>query len=259
MQKKHIGFKILTGIFFLIIALSSCVPMKKQVYLQTSEDTAKTEYLNKQLIDYKLRPANNLYIKVISLEQDVSDFFNMGLSQSGNVYYDAAIYLNSYSVDDSGFVEMPFLGEIYVKDLTLEEVKNKIQDQVNKYLNKTMVIVKLVNYNVSIVGEITKPGQYKIYQDKINIFEVLSLAGDLTTFAKRDDIILVRKNEKGSKMYHINLLKDDVLESDYYYIMPDDIIYIRPVKGKNFAFNAFPYTLVISSISLMLALIAIFK
>lgn len=259
MQKKHIGLKILPGFIILILAMSSCVPMKKQVYLQTAEDTTNTQYHNNQFIDYKLRPGNNLYLQVVSLDQDVSEYFNLGYGQSGNLYYDAAIYLNSYSVNDSGYVEMPFLGEIFVEGLTIEETKAIIQEHVNEYLNKTMVIVKLVNFNISIVGEVNRPGQYKVYQDKINIFEVLSLAGDLTTFAKRDDIILVRKNSKGTKMFHINLLKDDILESEHYYIMPDDIIYIRPVKGRNFAFSAFPYTLVISSISLMLALVAIFK
>ena len=259
MRKRNILFKIIPGIVILIAILSSCVPMKKQIYLQTSEDTTKTEYLNEKLMDYKLRSGNNLFIQVVSLEEDVSNFFNMGYENAGNVYYDAAIYLNSYLVDDSGFVEMPFLGEIYVKGLTIEETKSKIQQQIDEYLNETMVIIKLVNYNVTLVGEVRMPGQYKIYQDQINIFEVIGIAGDLSPFAKRDDVILVRKSEKGSKIYHIDLLSDEILESEYYYIMPDDIIYIRPVKGRNFAYTSFPYTLVISSISLILALTAIFK
>jgi polysaccharide export outer membrane protein len=122
-----------------------------------------------------------------------------------------------------------------------------------------MVIVKLVNYNVSVVGEVHNPGQYKIYQEHLNIYEVLAMAGDMTTFAKREDVVLVRKTEKGSKVYHLNLLEDTLLESEFFYIMPDDIVYIQPVKGKNFAFNQFPYTLVISSISLIIALFALVK
>jgi len=253
------NFRALVAIVMGILLFSSCVPMKKQIYLQTSEDTAKTEYLNEKLLEYKLRPGNNLYIQVISLQDDVSSYFNMGLGTSGNIYYDAAIYLTSYSVNDSGFIEMPFIGKIYVDDLTIEEAKGKIQKQIDIYLKKTMVVVKLVNYNVSIVGEVKRPGQYKIYQDRLNIYEVLAMAGDMTTFAKREDVVLVRKTEKGSKVHHINLLEDVVLESEFFYIMPDDIIYIQPVKGKNFAFVQFPYTLVISSISLTIALFALLK
>jgi len=261
MQKVNFILKVLSGFVILFAIFTSCVPIKKQIYLQTKEDTTKTKFFSEQYLDFKLQPGNNLYVQVYSIDEELSQFFNLGggTTAGGNIYYDAAIYLNSYLVNDSGFVELPFIGKLYVKGLTIEEAKEIIQDQIDKYVREIIVIVKLVNYNVTIVGEIERPGQYKIYQDRINIFEVISLAGDMTTFAKRDDIILVRKTEKGSKMYHIDLLRDNILESEFYYIMPDDIIYIKPVKGKNYAFESFPYTLVISSISLTLALIAIFK
>ena len=250
---------IIIGFFLMIIFFSSCVPIKKQVYLQAAEDTLKTTYQYKEFEAHKLQTANDLYVRIFSISKDAGDFFNQGYSSSGNIYYDAAIYLNSYNVDNEGYVDLPFIGQLYVRGLTRVEVKEVVQKEIDKYLVSTTVVVKLVNYNVSIVGEVDKPGQYKIYQDRINIFEVISLAGDLTTYAKRDDIVLVRKQGSEAKIFHINLLEDNVLESEYYYILPDDIIYIKPIKGKNFAFSAFPYTLVISTISLTLALVAIFK
>ena len=251
--------RIIIGFILMIVFFSSCVPIKKQIYFQAAEDTLKTAYPYKDFKAHKLQTANNLYVNVFSIEKESYEFFNLGYGTSGNIYYDAAIYLNSYVVDEEGYVELPFIGRLHVKGLTIEEAKNIIQQEIEKYLNKTTVVVKLVNYSVSIVGEVNRPGQYKIYQDRINIFEVISLAGDLTIYAKRDDIILVRRQEKDAKIYHINLLEDNVLESEYYYIMPDDIIYAKPVKGKNFAFSAFPYTLIISTISLTLALVAIFR
>lgn len=242
------------------MVMASCVPIKKQVYLQTADsDSTKAEYVIDNTPSYTLQTGNNLYIKVFSVDDELYDFFNLGFGTAGNIYYDAAVYLNSYSVNDSGKVELPFIGKIYVKDLTLEQAKNKIQQRIDKYLKNTMIIVKLVNYNVTVVGEVVRPGQFKIYQDQISLYEVLALAGDMTTFAKRDDVILVRKTDKGSKIHHLNLLEDKFLESEYYYIMPDDVIYVRPVKGKNFAFTSFPYTLVISTISLAIALFALFK
>ncbi|HPE55652.1 MAG TPA: polysaccharide biosynthesis/export family protein [Bacteroidales bacterium] len=244
----------------IVLVMASCVPIKKQVYLQTEEsDTTKSEYILDNTPSYTLQPGNNLYIKVFSVDDELYDFFNLGFGTAGNIYYDAAVYLNSYSVNDSGKVELPFIGEIFVKDLTLEQAKNKIQQRIDKYLKNTMIIVKLVNYTVTVVGEVQRPGQFKVYQDQISIYEVLALAGDMTTFAKRDDVILVRKTDKGSKIHHLNLLEDKFLESPYFYIMPDDVVYVRPVKGKNFAFSSFPYTLVISSISLAIALFALFK
>jgi len=233
--------------------------MKKQIYLQSQEDSTKTEYINTKYLDYKLQTGNNLFVQVISADQDAVEFFNAGYGSSGNIYYDAAIYLNSYVVNDSGFVELPFIGEIYVKGLTVAEVKTKIEGIIGKFLKKTMIQIKLVNYNVSVVGEVDRPGQYKIYQERINIFEILSMAGDMTTYAKREEVVIVRHTENGSKMHRVDILSDEILESEFYYIMPDDIIYVQPIRGKNFAFSAFPYTLVISSISLFLAILAISK
>ncbi|MBN2175256.1 MAG: polysaccharide biosynthesis/export family protein [Bacteroidales bacterium] len=259
MPDKTFLLKIIIFLSLGAFIFSSCVPMKKQIFMQVKEDTVKSEYINDKKMDYKLKPGNNLYVQVVSLEEDVSDFFNMGYGSSGNMYYDAAIYLNSYSVSDSGYVEMPFLGKIYVRGLTLGEIKENIQKRVDSYLYNTIVIVKIVNYNISVVGEVNRPGQFKIYQDKINIFEVLGLAGDMTVYAKRNDVKVIRKTEKGSKIYSLDLLDDNVLESELYYILPDDIVYVAPVKGRNFAFTSFPYTLVISSISLTIALFALFK
>ncbi|MBM3434862.1 MAG: hypothetical protein FJY07_01445 [Bacteroidetes bacterium] len=245
--------------FALSLFFSSCVPIKKQIYLQAEGDSIKAQFAHPKYSDYKLQPGNNLYIQVFSIDEKTYGFFNMGFGSSGNMYYDAAVYLNSYYVDKDGFVDLPFIGKVYVKDLTVEEAKKMVQEEIDKYLNKTTVIVRLVNYTVTIVGEVNHPGQFKIYQDKINIFEILGLAGDLTTFAKRDDVILVRKSENQTKVYHLDLLNEKLIESELYYILPDDIIYVKPVTGKNYAFSTFPYTLVISSISLALAIFALIK
>lgn len=255
------GIKALWVIAISILFFSSCVPMKKQVYLQSQKDvdSTKTNFVNNNTPSFTLQTGNNLYVRVVSMETELSDFFNFGLGSGGNVYYDAAVYLNSYSINATGNVELPFLGEVYVKDLTLDQAKIKIQKEIDAYISNTMLIVKLVNYNVTVIGEVMRPGQFKIYQDHISIYEVLSLAGDMTTFAKRDDVILVRKTEKGSQVHHLNLLDNGMLESEFYYVMPDDILYVKPVKGKNFAFQTFPYTLVISSISLAIALFAFLK
>ncbi len=211
--------KLLLGFVILLAVFSSCVPIKKQVYFQAAEDTLKPAYQYKDFEAHKLQTANDLYVRVFSINKDAGEFFNQGFGTSGNIYYDAAIYLNSYNVDNDGYVDLPFIGKLYVRGMTTMEAKEVIQKEIDKYLKSTTVVVKLVNYSVSIVGEVNIPGQYKIYQDRINIFEVLSLAGDLTTYAKRDDIVLVRKQENDAKIFHINLLEDNVLESEYYYVI----------------------------------------
>ena len=187
-------------------------------------------------------------------------FFNKQSSGYSNDYVnDAAIYLNSYSVDDSGNITFPLVGKLFVKDLTLEQTKSLIQGMVSEYLKETTVVVKMVNFNITVVGEVKKPGEIKVYQDKINIFELLSLAGDLTDFANRAHVALIRQTKGGSRVVYLDLNSDKILSSPYYYLRPNDILYISPLGVKRWGFETFPWAIVFGAISTALLLINYFK
>lgn len=141
----------------------------------------------------------------------------------------------------------------------MAEVKDKLQLTLNEYLKESVVIVKMVNFYVTMLGEVRRPGEYKIYQDELNIFEAISLAGDLTDFANRNEVKLIRQTKDGSKVIGIDMTDADILASDYYYMMPNDIIYVEPLKGKQFTFANFPYGIIFSAISTTLLLINYFK
>ncbi len=134
-----------------------------------------------------------------------------------------------------------------------------LQAKVEDYVKNTVVIVKLANFRISMMGEFKNPGKYLVYQDKINIFEAIAMAGDMTDFAKRNKVLLVRQSEKGVKTYRINLNDYSLLESDLYYLMPNDMVYVEPLKGKQFAFSEFPYVLILSTITTTLLLISYFQ
>ncbi|MBI9039008.1 MAG: polysaccharide biosynthesis/export family protein [Bacteroidales bacterium] len=251
------------GIFIIILLITSCIPQKRMVYLQdkNTEDTL-TKFFREKAPEYKIQPGDNLYIKVHSLDEKTFAFFNNTGSQTQGGYYlnnDISVYLNSYNVNDLGFVDFPFVGEIKVQNLTIDETKNLIQEIINEFLVETTITVKLVNYKITMVGEVTRPGEYSVYQDNINIFEAISLAGDLTDYANRNEISLVRQTKNGAVIKRIDLTDNKILESDYYYLMPNDILYIKPLKGKQFTFANFPYALVFSAISTTLLLINYFK
>jgi polysaccharide export outer membrane protein len=110
-----------------------------------------------------------------------------------------------------------------------------------------------------MVGEFNKPGKYVIYQDKINLFEAIAMAGDMTDFAKRDRVMLVRQYEKGVKTHRLNLNDYSLLESEFYYLLPNDLVYVEPLKGKQFAFSEFPYALIFTTITTTLLLIEYFS
>lgn len=242
---------------------SSCVPIKRIEYLQQQvekEDSLKSHFTNLDLIVYKIQPKDNLYITVNSAIARSENFFSsQNVSQSSNYYSNAGIYLNSYAVSDSGYIDFPFVGKIYVKGLTVEQAKDLIVDVVNDYIKEATVIVKLAIFKVTVLGEVNRPGTVDVYRNRVNIFELLSAAGDMTTFAKRDNVILIRETETGSSVHHLNLNDISILESDYYYILPDDVVYVPPVKGKNFAFANFPYALIFSTITTTLLLINFFQ
>ncbi len=263
-MKKYpfLNLKSLFWIGLLSLFLTSCVPQKKILYMQAkNEADTLTAFQNQRKINYRVQPGDNLYIRVVSMDEKTNLFLNsMGGGQyAQNVNSDASVYLNSYMVSTKGTIQFPLTGNVYVKNLTIAQVKDTIQKKLSLYLKESIVIVKLVNFNITLLGEVRRPGQYKIYQNNINLFEAVSMAGDLSDFAKRSDVTIIRQSKTGSKVFHVDMTRKDVLSSPYFYLKPNDIVYIPPLKGKQFSFATFPYGVVFSALSTALLLISFFK
>jgi polysaccharide biosynthesis/export protein len=249
--------------FFLLTAMfSSCIPIKRIEYLQqeiAKTDTIRNHFYN-DIAEYRIQPGDNLYIRVKSVLAASDNIF--GEDQAGassNYYNDAGIYLNSYLVNTEGYIDFPFVGSIYLKDLTIEEAKDLISSIVKDYIREATVVVRLALFKITALGEVVRPGQINIYQNRVTIYEAMAMAGDFTPFARRNQVILLRETQTGTKTVRLNLNDVSVLESEYFFIQPNDVIYVPPVKGKNFAFSQFPYALVFSTISTTLLLINFFK
>jgi polysaccharide export outer membrane protein len=264
-MKKTTGFSFyhLFVISISLILLGSCVSQKQVKYFQQVQtQNAPSAFQNTRTSDYKIQAHDNLYIKVYGLDEKSFLFFN---KQSGiNPNYsteqtEIGLYLDSYVVNDSGYIDFPLAGKIFVKDLKVEEAKARIQTVVNEYLKNVLVTVKMVNFQLNILGEVRKPGNYTINQDKINIFEAISLAGDLNEFANRHKVALVRQTKEGSKVVYLNLNSIEILSSPYYYLEPNDILYFAPLGVKRFGTETFPWALVFSAITTTLLLISYLK
>ncbi len=263
-MKTHnfFGFKFIFLVGLASLFLVSCVPQKKILYMQVKNaaDTMSM-FKNQRKINYRIQSGDNLYIRVVSMDEKTNLFLNsMGGGQyAQNVQSDVSVYLNSYMVSTKGTVQFPLTGDIYVKNMTVAQVKEAIQKKLSLYLKKAIVIVKLVNFNITLLGEVRRPGQYKIYQNNINLFEAVSMAGDLSDFAKRSDVTIIRQSKNGSEVFHVDMTKKDLLSSPYFYLKPNDIVYVPPLKGKQFSFATFPYGIVFSALSTSLLLISFFK
>lgn len=239
---------------------SSCVSQKKSMYLQqVSQATTKSAYKGSRQTNYKVKEGDNLYIKVVSIDESTSRIFNPNATGAVSTQNDAGIYLNSYTVNENGYITFPITGDILVKNKSIDEIREELQDEINKYLKQSVVILKLVNFNITFVGEVNQPREYKVYQENINLFEAIALAGDLTEFANKKRVQLVRQTEEGSEIIKLDLTSADILSSKYYYLQPNDVIYVEPLKAKQFAFKAFPYTVILSAISTTILLLNYFK
>ncbi|MFO8130480.1 MAG: polysaccharide biosynthesis/export family protein [Bacteroidales bacterium] len=256
---KNRSTLILSGLVAAIL-ISSCVPQRKIKYLQSQlkEDTT-TVFKNELKADYKVQPGDILYIRVTSTEDKANQFLNQGMEMRMQNINEASLYLNGYTVNDTGNIDFPLIGKVHVRDKTTKEIKQIIQEKVDMFFVETSITVKLSNFNVTLLGEFARPGKYNVYQDRINLFQAISMGGDLTDFANRNEIVLIRQTESGSVVERLDLTDKTILASDYYFLKPNDIVYAEPLKGKQFTFAQFPYAVIFSAISTALLLINYFQ
>jgi polysaccharide export outer membrane protein len=246
---------LIIPVVLLLLVLTSCVPQKKIRYFQDNAeaDTTQTSFVNDRGEMYKVKPGDNLYIRILSIDDRAYSFEEA--RGATNYYQESGIYLNSYGVDELGYIEFPLIGKVNVENQTTKQIKDSLQARVDEYVKNTTVIVKLANFRITMLGEFNRPGKYLVYQDKINIFEAIGLAGDMTDFAKRNRTLLVRQTEAGYETVRLDLNDQAVVESDYFYLKPNDMVYVEPVRGKQFTFVQFPYALIFSAITTTLLLI----
>ena len=260
---KSINYMKMGAVALLMtIAFASCVPQKKMLYLkeaQMATENRSVNYINERSVDYKWQPGDNLYIRFINTidERSAAALAGENSLRSSYMSTDAGIYLQSYTLDEDGYIELPLTGKIELKNLTVDGAKEKMQAEINKFVNQTTLIVKLSNFNLTVLGEVTRPGMYKVYQSQINLFEAVALAGNMTNFAKNSEVKIIRQTDNGSEVITVDMGKADILSSPYYYLKPNDIIYVEPLRIKQWGFTTFPYSTVISIVTLGVTLFSI--
>ncbi len=249
-------------LFLLLITVSaSCVNYQKLIYMK--EPTTTGSHGTYQTQDYRIRPYDILSVQVNSLEQNTSPYINEEFNQGGGggrmsgQMNNAVFYVNGYVVNKDGMIQLPLIGEIKVGGMTTQQIKKLVDERLAEYLKFTSVSVKLVNFRVTVLGEVKTPGVQYIYEEKFTLFQALSQASDLTEFGNRNRVKLIREFEGGTKTVYLNLEDPDILTSEYYFLMPNDIIYIEPIQAKAFAVNSRALTLSISAISVILVIINI--
>ncbi|MBN1599605.1 MAG: polysaccharide biosynthesis/export family protein [Bacteroidales bacterium] len=221
------------------LVMSSCVSQKKVKLIQ--EKTTKemtTTFENPRVTTYRIQTGDHLYVRVYSVDPKTSKFFQSDFPYLMNSTYQ---YLNTYVVDEFGYISFSFIEKLYVKGLTVQEVQQAIQTQLDEYFKEATAYVKLVNFQVGVLGEVSAPGNFTIEQDQINVFQAIGLAGGITEYGNYKEVKLLRQTQNGSEVHLLDLTDNRILESPYYYLMPNDVIYIEPRSTKSWAYSQFPY------------------
>jgi polysaccharide export outer membrane protein len=166
-----------------------------------------------------------LYIKIFSLDEKTNGIFNeRGVTLANE--------LLSYSVGAAGNISLPFVSNIYVKDLTINQAREKIEKSLQVYLNNISVIVRFVSNKVTVLGEVRNPGQHPFYDERISIFQALGLASGASDYGNLSNVTLVREKDNVLKYYTLDLTKRNIASSEYYYLLPNDIVIINPINAK---------------------------
>ena len=222
-----------------IFLLASCQSYKKVPYLQdveVMEQTAQQE----NLYDAKIMPKDLLTIVVSCTSPELAVPFNLtvaspaSVATTGNSQLTVQPVLQPYLVDNGGKINFPVLGELKVGGLTKREAEQLIIDKLKPYIKETPIVtVRMVNYKISVLGEVTRPGTFTISNEKVNLLEALAMAGDMTIYGIRDNVKLIREDNNGKReIITLNLNDQDILQSPYYYLQQNDILYVTPNKTK---------------------------
>jgi polysaccharide biosynthesis/export protein len=238
----------------LVISMTSCVTNKKLTYLQ-SEGT-REEFIAITPANYIIQPYDNLFIRVVTPDPKWSDMFNtISTTTYGiNSVNEQSADMLSYTVEDDGTIELPYAGRFMVAGKTLKTVKAELDNALKSYISDAVVTVKIVNNYVSIIGEVQRPGKYPIYKDRLNIFQALAMAGDLDIFSDRQKLQLIRQTPDGNIVKEFTVKDRSIIGSQFFYVMPNDVVYAPPMKGRFFQMDSFPYALILSTITTFILL-----
>jgi polysaccharide export outer membrane protein len=229
----------------------SCVPTKQLRYFNDINELEEPGINPRS--QKIIMPFDKLYIKVLSIDLQTSQIFNSTDEMRSSGYGSSGIL--GYLVDEKGNVNFPFVGDINVGSLTTSQAAAKIQKALSEYVSNTSIIVKYVDNQVTVMGEVNRQGVFSFTQDKLNIYEALGLGGGLTRYGDRKNIVLIRHEGDKVMHYRLNLSESKIATKDYYYIFPNDVIVVEPLKAVSSSYSNITFTTILSSITTFIAVL----
>ncbi|NEM97599.1 polysaccharide biosynthesis/export family protein [Pontibacter burrus] len=243
--------KLNTCFIIFLLFISSCGPTRNLAYFSDLEEQTSYSEEIKNLTVSKIQ-SNDLLSITVSSESPESDAqFNRGMLAANDSK------LEGYLVNEAGYIDFPVLGSIKLAGLTKQEAKEKLTAALQQYLKAPVVSIRNMNFRVTVIGEVNRPSTFTVPAEKISILEALGMAGDMTPFGKRENVIVMREEAGTRTMVRLNLNKKDVLNSPYFYLQQNDVVYVEPDKMKQVQASTNTKFLAIITASVSLATIII--
>ncbi|MDF1573478.1 MAG: polysaccharide biosynthesis/export family protein [Bacteroidales bacterium] len=245
-----------------VILITSCTTQKELTYLNNLDTAAVSQFYPMERPDYRIQYQDILYVNFFTMNREMNELLNQGGGSSNTSLLfrdESGAYIFGYTVSDEGEISLPILGKVEVYGLTLGEVKTSIEERAKQYLKDAVVNLRLLSYKFTVIGEVNRPGSFNNYNNQLTVLEAIAMAGDITDFGDRKKVLVVRPTKEGTYTFRINLQDKNLLQSQGYFLLPNDIVIVEPIKSKPFHLNlpttSLIITTTISTISTLILLI----
>jgi len=249
------------SILSIVLIFSSCRNSQDLVYMNNLQHNEYLPAANDTLTRYILQPGDILYVSIKSMSAEVNAMLNpeesmerQQSSLSSQKYTTPqGAYLYGYEISEAGQINLPILGNIAIAGHTQLEAQQIIQQQADQYLKEAVVKAKLLNYKVTVMGEVNHPGVYYNYSNNFTLPEAIALANGNTNFANIKKVLVIRANPEGNKAIRLDLTDKASWASEAFYMKPNDYVFVEPATNKNLQLNGQAYSMILSSVSVLLA------
>ncbi len=242
-----------------LLSLVSCGSASKTVYFQEVDQIPAFVYENDlSNYDIRIQPNDNLLITVSAINPLAVEMFNVVKTE--RMTYNISDY-QGYLVDKDGKINFPVIGSVSLGGLTKDQAVKLLEQKISEYVENPVVNIRYMNYKISVLGDVLRPGTYTVSNEKVNIVEALALAGDMNITGDREDVLLCRIVNGKKEFYHINMTSPELFFMPTFYLQQNDILYVKPNKAKIGTSSSIyrDAPLFISAISLIIAIITLVK
>jgi polysaccharide biosynthesis/export protein len=241
--------KLATAFLVVILVFGSCTSQKELMYLSNLDTTSTSEFFHMERPSYQVQYQDILYVDIFTMNLEMNALLNPGSETSSyNTFRNESnIYIYGYTVSDSGTISIPIVGNVEVIGLTTDEVKAAVEERAKQYLKDAVINVKLLSFKFTVMGEVNRPGSYTNFNNQLTVLDAIGMAGDISDYGNRKHVLVLRAAKKGTQTFHIDLQDKNLLQSEGYFLLPNDIVIVEPIISKPTQLNIPTYSLLLTA------------